>query len=161
VKTADDEKRNRVAREVFDIYAPLAHRLGIGHIKWELEDLSFRYLEPDQYKQIAKLLHERRLDRERFISDVMSQLKNELQATGVDDISGRAKHIYSIWRKMQRKGLEFSQIYDVPCACWSRKCATATPRWASSTPCGGTSRKSSTTTSPTPRRTATARCTRR
>ena len=61
VKTADDEKRNRVAREVFDIYAPLAHRLGIGHIKWELEDLSFRYLEPDQYKQIATLLHERRL----------------------------------------------------------------------------------------------------
>ena len=114
VKTADDEKRNRVAREVFDIYAPLAHRLGIGHIKWELEDLSFRYLEPDQYKQIAKLLHERRLDRERFISDVMTQLKDELQATGVDaDISGRAKHIYSIWRKMQRKGLEFSQIYDV------------------------------------------------
>ncbi|RUQ43546.1 bifunctional (p)ppGpp synthetase/guanosine-3',5'-bis(diphosphate) 3'-pyrophosphohydrolase, partial [Corynebacterium pseudodiphtheriticum] len=66
VKTADDEKRNRVAREVFDIYAPLAHRLGIGHIKWELEDLSFRYLEPEQYKQIATLLHERRLDRERF-----------------------------------------------------------------------------------------------
>ena len=114
VKTADDEKRNRVAREVFDIYAPLAHRLGIGHIKWELEDLSFRYLEPDQYKQIATLLHERRLDRERFISDVMGQLRAELQATGVDaDISGRAKHIYSIWRKMQRKGLAFSQIYDV------------------------------------------------
>ena len=114
VKTADDEKRNRVAREVFDIYAPLAHRLGIGHIKWELEDLSFRYLEPEQYKQIATLLHERRLDRERFISDVMNQLQIELQATGVDaDISGRAKHIYSIWRKMQRKGLEFSQIYDV------------------------------------------------
>ncbi|CAI3796232.1 GTP pyrophosphokinase [Pseudomonas sp. MM221] len=114
VKAADDEKRLRVAREVFDIYAPLAHRLGIGHIKWELEDLSFRYLEPDQYKQIAKLLHERRLDRERFISDVMNQLQNELLATGVNaDISGRAKHIYSIWRKMQRKGLEFSQIYDV------------------------------------------------
>lgn len=114
VKSADEEKRNRVAREVFDIYAPLAHRLGIGHIKWELEDLSFRYLEPEQYKQIAKLLHERRLDRERFISDVMNQLQNELKATGVNaDISGRAKHIYSIWRKMQRKGLEFSQIYDV------------------------------------------------
>ena len=114
VKNTDEEKRNRVAREVFDIYAPLAHRLGIGHIKWELEDLSFRYLEPEQYKQIAKLLHERRLDRERFISDVMSQLENELLATGVKaDISGRAKHIYSIWRKMQKKGLEFSQIYDV------------------------------------------------
>ncbi|MCO2331388.1 bifunctional (p)ppGpp synthetase/guanosine-3',5'-bis(diphosphate) 3'-pyrophosphohydrolase, partial [Pseudomonas aeruginosa] len=114
VKNADEEKRHRVAREVFDIYAPLAHRLGIGHIKWELEDLSFRYLEPDQYKQIAKLLHERRLDREQYIANVMSQLKEALAATGVQaDLSGRAKHIYSIWRKMQRKGLDFSQIYDV------------------------------------------------
>jgi GTP pyrophosphokinase len=114
VKHADDEKRMRVAREVFDIYAPLAHRLGIGHIKWELEDLSFRYLEPEQYKQIAKLLHERRLDREQYINDVMQQLRDELTATGIKaDISGRAKHIYSIWRKMQRKGLQFSQIYDV------------------------------------------------
>ncbi|WP_068828633.1 GTP diphosphokinase [Pseudomonas sp. BMS12] len=114
VKEADDEKRHRVAREVFDIYAPLAHRLGIGHIKWELEDLSFRYLEPEQYKQIAKLLHERRLDREQYIAEVMNQLRNELTATGIKaDISGRAKHIYSIWRKMQRKGLQFSQIYDV------------------------------------------------
>lgn len=114
VKHASEEKRHRVAREVFDIYAPLAHRLGIGHIKWELEDLSFRYLEPEQYKQIAKLLHERRLDREQYIADVMKHLKAELEATGIEaDISGRAKHIYSIWRKMQRKGLEFSQIYDV------------------------------------------------
>ncbi|MDH1441807.1 GTP diphosphokinase [Pseudomonas sp. GD03721] len=114
VKEADEEKRQRVAREVFDIYAPLAHRLGIGHIKWELEDLSFRYLEPDQYKQIAKLLHERRLDREQYINDAMANLRQELEATGIKaDISGRAKHIYSIWRKMQRKGLQFSQIYDV------------------------------------------------
>ncbi|WJN60830.1 MULTISPECIES: GTP diphosphokinase [unclassified Pseudomonas] len=114
VKHADDEKRLRVAREVFDIYAPLAHRLGIGHIKWELEDISFRYLEPEQYKQIAKLLHERRLDREQYIAEVMQQLRDELTATGIKpDISGRAKHIYSIWRKMQRKGLQFSQIYDV------------------------------------------------
>ncbi|MBP9956209.1 GTP diphosphokinase [Geopseudomonas guangdongensis] len=114
VKNAADEKRYRVAREVFDIYAPLAHRLGIGHIKWELEDLSFRYLEPVQYKQIATLLHERRLDREQYINSVMQQLRDELSATGIEaDISGRAKHIYSIWRKMQRKGLEFSQIYDV------------------------------------------------
>jgi GTP pyrophosphokinase len=114
VKSAPEEKRQRVAREVFDIYAPLAHRLGIGHIKWELEDLSFRYLQPDQYKQVAKLLHERRLDREHFIAEVMDQLKSELAATGVQaEISGRAKHIYSIWRKMKKKGLEFSQIYDV------------------------------------------------
>jgi GTP pyrophosphokinase len=73
----------------------------------------------------------------------MNQLQNELQATGVDaDISGRAKHIYSIWRKMQRKGWNSARSTTcAPCACWSRKCATATPRWASSTPCGGTFRK--------------------
>src|SRR3990167_2996690 len=114
IKNAPDEKRQRVAREVFDIYAPLAHRLGIGHIKWELEDLSFRYLEPEKYKQIATLLRERRLDREQYINEVMDHLRSELTATGIKaDISGRAKHIYSIWRKMQKKGLQFSQIYDV------------------------------------------------
>ena len=114
VKESEPERQRKVAQEIFDIYAPLAHRLGVGQLKWELEDLSFRYLEPDQYQQLATLLHERRLDRERFIADVMSQLRTELEATGVDaDISGRAKHIYSIWRKMQRKGLAFSQIYDV------------------------------------------------
>ena len=114
VKNADAEKRYRVAREVFDIYAPLAHRLGIGHIKWELEDLSFRYLEPEQYKQIAQLLHERRVDRERYIAEVVDELRSELTLAGIEaDIDGRAKHIYSIWRKMQKKGLQFSQIYDV------------------------------------------------
>lgn len=113
-KNASQERKIKVAREVADIYAPLAHRLGIGHIKWELEDLSFRYLEPEQYKQIASLLHERRLDREQYIADVMQQLKEKLAVAGIKaDISGRAKHIYSIWRKMQRKGLKFSQIYDV------------------------------------------------
>ncbi|CEA01104.1 (p)ppGpp synthetase I [Pseudomonas saudimassiliensis] len=114
VKDADDEKRYRVAREVFDIYAPLAHRLGIGHIKWELEDLSFRYLEPHKYKQIAQLLDERRLDRQEYIESVMDQLRNELEEAGIEgDISGRVKHIYSIWRKMQKKGIDFSQVYDV------------------------------------------------
>ncbi|PKM31217.1 MAG: GTP diphosphokinase [Gammaproteobacteria bacterium HGW-Gammaproteobacteria-11] len=114
VKDAPEEKRYRVAREVFDIYAPLAHRLGIGHIKWELEDLSFRYLEPVQYKQIAKLLDERRLDRQEYIDEVMAQLKAELEEAGIQaEISGRAKHIYSIWRKMRRKGIDFSQVYDV------------------------------------------------
>lgn len=99
VKDAPDEKRYRVAREVFDIYAPLAHRLGIGHIKWELEDLSFRYLEPHKYMQIARLLDERRLDRQEYIESVMAQLRHELQEAGIDaDISGRVKHIYSIWR---------------------------------------------------------------
>ena len=108
------DKRYRVAREVFDIYAPLAHRLGIGHIKWELEDLSFRYLQPSAYKKIAKLLDEKRLDRQRYIDDVISQLYGALEAEGIDaDIAGRAKHIYSIWRKMQRKGIGFSQVYDI------------------------------------------------
>ena len=114
VKDAAEEKRYRVAREVFDIYAPLAHRLGIGHIKWELEDLSFRYLEPHKYKQIARLLDERRLDRQEYIESVMLQLRQELEEAGVDgDISGRVKHIYSIWRKMQNKGIDFNQVYDV------------------------------------------------
>ncbi|GAB3374656.1 GTP diphosphokinase [Spongiibacter taiwanensis] len=108
------EKRQRVAREVFDIYAPLAHRLGIGHIKWELEDLSFRYLQPMAYKKIAKLLDEKRLDRQRYIDDVIQMLSDALKADGIDaDIAGRAKHIYSIWRKMQRKGIGFSQVYDI------------------------------------------------
>jgi GTP pyrophosphokinase len=108
------EKRYKVAREVFDIYAPLAHRLGIGHIKWELEDLSFRYIEPDAYKKIAKLLDGKRLDRQRYIDDVKTQLHMALLNAGIHgELSGRAKHIYSIWRKMQRKGIGFSQVYDI------------------------------------------------
>jgi GTP pyrophosphokinase len=154
VKNADDEKRQRVAREVFDIYAPLAHRLGIGHIKWELEDLSFRYLEPEQYKQIAQLLHERRLDREQYIADVMAQLREEL--AGAPSTS-----IRSGGRCSARGCSSARSTTSVPCGCWSPKCATATPRWASCTRCGATSPRSSTTTSPTPRRTATARCTPR
>lgn len=114
VKNIDDHKRRRVAREVADIYAPLAHRLGIGHIKWELEDLSFRYLEPDDYKSIARLLDERRLDRQQFIDNVIEILNKEMKAANIDaDITGRAKHIYSIWRKMRRKGIGFSQVYDI------------------------------------------------
>ncbi|MDX9875534.1 MAG: bifunctional (p)ppGpp synthetase/guanosine-3',5'-bis(diphosphate) 3'-pyrophosphohydrolase, partial [Spongiibacteraceae bacterium] len=110
----DQVKRERVAREVADIYAPLAHRLGIGHIKWELEDLAFRYLRPDAYKKIARLLDERRLDRQDYIADVQQQLSEALQAAGIEaELSGRAKHIYSIWRKMQRKGIGFSQVYDI------------------------------------------------
>ncbi|WP_020682212.1 GTP diphosphokinase [Marinobacterium rhizophilum] len=114
VKTGTRRKRYLVAREVFDIYAPLAHRLGIGHIKWELEDLSFRYLKPNDYKDIATLLDEKRLDRQEFINTVVAKLKQDLKAVNIDgQVMGRAKHIYSIWRKMQRKNIEFSQVYDV------------------------------------------------
>jgi GTP pyrophosphokinase len=114
VKDASAQRRRQVAREVADVYAPLAHRLGIGHIKWELEDLSFRYLEPTEYKQIAKLLDERRLARQAYIDNVLGVLRNELREANVDgEVTGRAKHIYSIWRKMQRKGISFSQVYDI------------------------------------------------
>lgn len=114
VKDASPERRLRVAREIFDIYAPLAHRLGIGHIKWELEDLSFRYLEPEAYKQIAQLLDEKRLQRDEYIQNVIKSLKDMLGRMGMNaDVTGRAKHIYSIWRKMQRKGISFSEVYDV------------------------------------------------
>lgn len=114
VKDSPQEKRRKVAEEVFHIYAPLAHRLGIGHLKWELEDLAFRYMQPESYKKIASLLDEKRLDRQKYIDTVVYRLKDELQATGVRcDVYGRAKHIYSIWRKMSRKSLDFSQIYDI------------------------------------------------
>ena len=115
IKTASKNKRLKVAREVFDIYAPLAHRLGIGHIKWELEDLSFRYLEEDSYKHIARLLAERRMDRDVYIQNVIKELDTAIQKQGIEgvDLQGRAKHIYSIWRKMKSKKLDFSQIYDI------------------------------------------------
>lgn len=114
VKEASEQRKQKVAREIFDIYAPLAHRLGIGQLKWELEDLSFRYLQPDAYKQIARLLDERRLDRQEYIDKVLSQLGAELELAGIHaDISGRAKHIFSIWRKMKNKGIIFSEVYDI------------------------------------------------
>jgi GTP pyrophosphokinase len=114
VKDASPERRQRVAREIFDIYAPLAHRLGIGHIKWELEDLSFRYLEPEAYKHIAQLLDEKRLQRDEYIQNVIRTVKDMLTRMGMHaDVTGRAKHIYSIWRKMQRKRISFNEVYDV------------------------------------------------
>ena len=107
-------KRERVAREIANIYAPLAHRLGIGHIKWELEDLSFRYLDADNYARIARLLDERRIERDAFIKDVVGILRDQIAGLGIQgDVAGRAKHIYSIWRKMQRKNISFSQVYDI------------------------------------------------
>ncbi|CEP36526.1 GTP pyrophosphokinase [Halomonas sp. R57-5] len=115
VKDAPREKSLQVAREVADIYAPLAHRLGIGQLKWELEDLSFRYLHEDEYKAIAKLLAEKRLDRDRYIHDVVETIKALMEAQHIHryDVDGRAKHIYSIWRKMKRKRIDFSQVHDV------------------------------------------------
>ena len=109
-----EEKQRRIARETMDIFAPLANRLGIWHIKWELEDLSFRYLEPAAYKQIAGMLAEKRTDREQYIENFVQQLSDELAGNGIKaEVSGRPKHIYGIWRKMKRKGKDFQQIFDV------------------------------------------------
>lgn len=109
-----EDQRRRIAQETLDIFAPLANRLGIGRIKWELEDLALRHLDSIRYKDLARALDERRADRERYISQVVGQLQGELRRAGIKaEVQGRAKHIYSIWRKMQRKQLPFHQIFDV------------------------------------------------
>lgn len=103
-----------VARETLEIYAPLANRLGIWQLKWELEDLAFRFEDPVTYKRIAKLLDEKRVEREAYVADAIAQLQRELAAAHIQaEVSGRPKHIYSIWRKMRGKELDFSELYDV------------------------------------------------
>ena len=110
----DCDARRDVARESLDIYAPLANRLGVWQLKWELEDLSFRFLEPDTYKRVAKMLDERRVEREQFIADAIRTLGEETRKAGiVAEVYGRPKHIYSIYNKMRSKKLDFSQLYDV------------------------------------------------
>jgi len=110
----DPEQQRRIARETQDIYAPLANRLGIWQVKWELEDLSLRYLEPEAYQELVRLLAEKREDREAYIARVIATLDTELKKTGIKaKVSGRPKHINSIWRKMQRKQLDFDQIFDM------------------------------------------------
>ena len=108
------ETARMTARETLDLYAPLANRLGLWQVKWEMEDLSFRLLEPDTYKRIAKLLDEKRTEREAFITDAITTIRDRLTQMGIDaEISGRPKHIYSIWNKMRGKGVKFDQLYDV------------------------------------------------
>ncbi|NCV56250.1 MAG: bifunctional (p)ppGpp synthetase/guanosine-3',5'-bis(diphosphate) 3'-pyrophosphohydrolase, partial [Betaproteobacteria bacterium] len=102
------------ARFTLRVLAPLANRLGLGQLKWEMEDLAFRVLAADTYKEIAGLLDAKRTERERFIADVIGQLNHELSMTNIKaDVQGRPKHIYSIWKKMQGKSLEFANLYDV------------------------------------------------
>ncbi len=109
-----DELRVQVARETLELYSPLANRLGVWELKWELEDLSFRFLHPETYKKIAKMLDEKRIEREQFIADAIERLKGELSTLGIDaEVYGRPKHIYSIWNKMRKKGVEFSEVYDI------------------------------------------------
>ena len=108
------ETQRRIAQETLDVFAPLANRLGIWQLKWQLEDLAFRYLESERYYGIAKLLAERRVERAEYLERVISVLKNRLDREQVEaHITGRPKHIYSIYTKMQAKGRDFDQIYDV------------------------------------------------
>ncbi len=114
LKLADVSEQQEIARESLEIFAPIANRLGIGQLKWELEDLAFRYLEPDTYKQIAKHLQEKREEREQFITDTVEKIK---QIASKEDLSaeiyGRPKHIYSIWKKMKEKRRSFDELFDV------------------------------------------------
>ncbi|MBV9328427.1 MAG: bifunctional (p)ppGpp synthetase/guanosine-3',5'-bis(diphosphate) 3'-pyrophosphohydrolase, partial [Chloroflexi bacterium] len=106
-------KRRRVAQETMEIYAPLANRLGIWELKWQLEDLSFRHLEPEKYHEIADKVASRRVQREKYIQRVIEALRGHLDEHSLQaDLSGRPKHIYSIYRKMQRRGVDVDQIYD-------------------------------------------------
>ncbi len=107
-------ERESYAQESLDIYAPLANRLGMWQLKWEIEDLSLRFLDPEAYKRIAQMLDEKRAEREGFIRTVISQLKGELDSAGiVAEMQGRPKHIFSIYTKMRAKDLDFSEVYDV------------------------------------------------
>jgi GTP pyrophosphokinase len=107
-------ERTETARESLDIYAPLANRLGVFELKWELEDLSFRFLDPDTYRQIANQIHQKRSEREHFINEAIALLKKECKAAGVRaEIYGRPKHIYSIWKKIRTKQVSLEQIYDL------------------------------------------------
>ena len=113
-KDLDSIQQQHLAYETQEIYAPLANRLGIWQLKWELEDLSFRYLEPERYKELAAMLAERRSDREVYIQRVRAELQAALDEEGINaQVYGRPKHIYSIYRKMQRKGIRFDELYDL------------------------------------------------
>ncbi|MFO1418969.1 MAG: bifunctional (p)ppGpp synthetase/guanosine-3',5'-bis(diphosphate) 3'-pyrophosphohydrolase [Methylotetracoccus sp.] len=114
LKYQDFDQREAIALETLDIYAPLANRLGVGQLKWELEDLSFRYLHPADYKALAKDLATNRAERETFVQNFIARLKEELAAQNISArVFGRPKHIYSIWRKMQRKQVQLNELYDL------------------------------------------------
>ena len=110
-----DDLRIQVARETLELYSPLANRLGVWELKWELEDMSFRFLHPDTYRKIARMLDEKRREREQFIAAAVDMVSAELEAAGVRnaEVYGRPKHIYSIWNKMRMKNVEFSEVYDI------------------------------------------------
>ncbi len=158
------DKQQRIAQETMEIYAPLASRLGIWQIKWELEDLAFRYLQPEKFQEIAQLIASRRTTRERYIAQVEKILRDELAKQDIEAaVQGRAKHIHSVYQKMQKYGprgrRSTRSMTCWPSACWPTPSPTATAPWARSTDCGDPSLASSTTISRTLRRACTSRFT--
>ncbi len=114
LKNAPERTRKRISQETMDIFTPLANRLGIWQLKWELEDLSFRFLQPEAYQKIAKLLDEKRVDRQQYINAALDDLREEIHNVKIKaEVAGRPKHIYSIWRKMVNKGVDFQDLFDV------------------------------------------------
>ncbi|MCG7410335.1 bifunctional (p)ppGpp synthetase/guanosine-3',5'-bis(diphosphate) 3'-pyrophosphohydrolase [Paenibacillus sp. ACRRX] len=114
LKFQSEESQRRIAYETLEIFCPIAHRLGISAIKWEMEDIALRYLNPQQYYRIANLMHKKRAEREQFISDVILRINEKLDEMGIEaDLSGRPKHIYSVYKKMTVKNKQFNEIYDL------------------------------------------------
>src|SRR5436190_6501452 len=114
ITKADEGVRRAAGKQTLDLFSPLANRLGVSEMKWELEDFAFRYTEPDVYKKIATLLDEKRNDREAYIQRVIALLRGELESMDIEPvIQGRTKHIYSIWKKMHGKNVSFEKLYDI------------------------------------------------
>jgi len=114
LKHQSEEAQRRIADETLEIFCPIAHRLGISAIKWEMEDIALRYLNPQQYYRIVNLMQKKRTEREKYIQDVISTVNEKLSEMGIDsDISGRPKHIYSIYKKMTARNKQFNEIYDL------------------------------------------------
>ena len=113
-KQKNKQIKSKIAKETMAIYAPLANRLGIGNVKWEMEDLSFKYLQPKEYQRISKALNQKRIDREKYVQKTIEDLTKTLSKE-IDNfkVTGRVKHIYSIYRKMKQKNLDFNEIYDI------------------------------------------------